>query len=254
MSNQIEDMAAAKFWTPAQTKLANEYMNTYAIERSEIYFIGDKPEPRFSTEALGQLGQLLGGFTNVTFGRPVYETDCVSVECTVGRGEQFRSVFGTCFYSEVEPLRRPAQPNSDPETETNLLKLAAIGKAEIRALRKGYRAFGFNVHRSHEAAKAAGAIMFPAEATDAPDANEQSSTQKEIQLLAREVGLVTGSNRSLYYEMMGIVTGRTSSKQFDGAQEAKFVAFLRALKQMTPEQRQEYLQMQRASLLMRKAA
>ncbi|MBD0370299.1 MAG: hypothetical protein ICV60_05650 [Pyrinomonadaceae bacterium] len=210
-------------WTLQQEDVAREFMEAYGIERQQISFDVDSPDPIFDFDALNLLVHTLGNF-------PVISTDLDKVEEKTGLvtatcditvpDNRMRHVTAASFIGETLP------GGSIVGNYTQ-----ALNVAQARALRKGLRAVGFDVVRAHRQSSEAPLTLNMVSETDS-----RTKDLAQAHILGKEMGLIQGGDKTLWSRLISIwFGGRASSAELSDEELVIFVARLRGLKSSHPQ-------------------
>ena len=114
-----------------------------------------------------------------------------------------------------------ARTMPDGGTVDSLIK--AVDVASARAMRKGLRVVSFDPVRAHEASKAGQDL--PLNVTD-----PRSSELAEIHMIAGQIGLIKGEDKTAYRRLIGVYfAGKDSAAQLTDGERAQFLAHLRGM-------------------------
>lgn len=204
---------ADKTLTPEQHALANELAKTYGLDREQILFFNDKPEPFFTYEAVCALCNQLT------------DLEEISVESI---NSPFRNSIGMRCTLISENGRRCAEGFANTGESINGEKLTdaqILGLASSRALRNALKLANINLLAAHNRAQETG------EATTLGNAeNYRNALLAQAHALGAEAGLIFGADKRPWRRQMAIrYDGIESSKDLSESQLADWCAFLRSL-------------------------
>lgn len=212
-----------KLLTIEQKQIVDEFVRTYGLDESQISFEGSNAQPIFDYEALNTLRLKLTDIQSVEFQPPQFDANhgIVTVSCLVTLPDG----------RTTQPLDSAVIGETMPDGGDIENYRQAQNVAQARALRRGIRSVGVNLLRAHEQFKTTGKV-----ASGEPISQEDAE-RKEIQTLARELGLKTGSgkneNREEYVKFLAEqFDGRTSTKELTDAERSRLRITLRAMKRV----------------------
>lgn len=205
--------------TLQQEDLAKEFINAYALSPEQISFEGEKPEPIFDFEALCVLREKLTDFqsvdtSNISFYEAEKEAQCVC-EIVTAEGRKISIV-------DFAVINEPMPDGTKIETPIQAKRVA-----RARAMRTGIRAAGVNIVKAHQEFVRTGKKL-----TSEPVDLKTKQTQ-EIHILAAELGLINGSDKSEYEKFLAeTFEGRTSSSDLDDIERQRLLVIFRAMRRL----------------------
>lgn len=203
--------------TIEQETLVRAFGEAYAIDRNNISFDGNKPEPIFHFDALMQLALTLADFKelSVTPGDINVTHGIATAEGMVRLpDERVIRMFGSCLVGDTF---------HDGTSVTDISNALEVARA--RALRSVLRGIGFDPVRAHNEQKSDFAVVVK-------DVDQMRVKDlKEIHALADEVGLISDGDDSRYRHLISIYfPGMSSAASMDAQQRAQLIAVLRGIK------------------------
>lgn len=203
--------------TIEQDMLVRTFGEAYGIERENISFDGQKPEPIFHFDALMQLAMQLADFVEIAVTPcDINTTHGIATAESMVRLSNDRVIrmFGSCIVGDVL---------YDDNKVTDISN--ALEVARSRALRSVLRGIGFDPVRAHKEMKGDVAVAFR-------DVDQQRVKDlKEIHALADEIGLIADGDDSRYRHLIGIYFPTfNSAGNMDAEQRSQLIAVLRGIK------------------------
>lgn len=205
--------------TPAQEQLVREFTEIYGLERSQISFDSDRPDPIFDFDALSLLSVKLSDIKAIrVVPCEVLITGLAASSCEVKLPDgRTRDFFGSALLGEVMP---------DGGTVDDIKQALDISQA--RSLRKGLRAVGWDPVRAHQDFLAGRGTELGASPTAG---NQRNAELAQAHILGQELGLIVGADKTRWQKLLAIwFNGKDSSATLNDNQRSQLLAILRSLK------------------------
>lgn len=206
--------------TPTQEQLVHEFMQVYGLERSQISFDGDNPDPIFDFDALSLLSLQLSDIQSIRVipgnlnGLTGLATSSCAVTLPDGRSREF---FGAAVMGEV------MHDNSMVDDIKQALDIS-----QARALRRGLRAVGWDPLRAHQDFIAGRGVALGV--GPAPD-DQRKAELAQAHTLGAEIGVIAGADKSGWRKLLSIwFPGKESSAALNDIERAQLLAILRSLR------------------------
>lgn len=192
-----------KVLTLGQRNIVDEYVNLHGLDELQISFEGDETTPIFDYEAINALSLKLTDIQIIDceISERDFETEIVTSRCTVtlpdGRSRT------------SEDSARVGDPFGNGKT-VDTLRLAEQ-LAQTRAVRRGIRSVGINLHRAHEQWKRTGQTV-----GGHTNHDPRKTLYDEIHLYAEQAGYIIGKDKTEYEKFIAeSYDGRTSARDLD---------------------------------------
>jgi len=205
--------------TLEQEQILREFTEHYGLERKQIGFDGDRAEPIFDVDALSQLALELSDIPSIIIepGNIDSSVGIVTSSCEVKLADgRMRTVHGSALLGE----------EMHDGGIINDIK-QALDVSAARALRKGFRAVGFDPVKAHEK-RIKGQDLSLSLSSEAEQRNRELA---EAHKLGEELGYIFGDNKVAWSNLVNsYFPGHTSSGTLNSVQRAQFLSMLRAWK------------------------
>ena len=204
----------AKRYTKQQLELVEELCKTHGLSPEQISFEGTELSPIFDYEANSLLSLRLSDIASL---------DCSFILRAGGRSPcQCRVELPDGRERTVSDSAEIGESMYDGSTIESVRQADSLARA--RAARLGIRSVGVNLYNAHKRFKLTGQL-----AVAHTDESPRAAALRELHVLAAEVGLISGSDRSRYEAFLAeSFDGRTTSTDLNDLDFHRLISQLRA--------------------------
>lgn len=206
-----------KILTLEQQSIVHDYVESHGLDASQISFEGHDTKPIFDYEAVNALSLKV--------------TDIKDIECEISeRDFESEIVTARCIVTLPDGRTRTSEDSArvgDPYGDRKIVDSIRLAEqlAQTRAVRRGVRSVGINLHRAHEQWKKNGGQPVSGHT----DYNPRKPLYDEVHLYAEKAGYIVNGDTDEYRKFIAeTYDGRTSAKDLDDIELRRLIVTFRS--------------------------